>query len=108
MQSLSSVTWNVRGIHTQSKRIKIINHLSKLKADILYNYTASQISTIRFEFSSICHSLLLTNAYINHKAFTLTNIYCPNNNNPSFFSILCDSTNIIMAGDFSTIIIAHS
>lgn len=48
------------------------------------------------------------NASINHTTFTLANIYGPNNDKPSFFhnffSLLCDSTNIILAGDFNTVI----
>ena len=36
MQTLNLITWNVRGFHTTSKRIQIINHLIKLKADICF------------------------------------------------------------------------
>lgn len=34
MSSLTFVTWNIRGIGTQTKRTKVLNHLNDLKADI--------------------------------------------------------------------------
>lgn len=36
MQTLNITTWNIRGFRTQSKRLKVINHLIQLKADICF------------------------------------------------------------------------
>lgn len=34
MNSLKFVTWNIRGIGSQAKRLKVLNHINKLQADI--------------------------------------------------------------------------
>jgi exonuclease III len=34
MSTINFVTWNVRGFGSQTKRIKVLNHLNKLQADI--------------------------------------------------------------------------
>lgn len=144
MQSLKIISWNVRGFRTQEKRIKIMNHLTKLRADICFlqethvtEKELSNIKLIQFEqiFSSTYNSrqrgvsilinknipfvhnstvtdpdgrFIIINISINQNVFTLVNIYGPNNEDPSFFhnlfSSITDSTNIILAGDFNTII----
>lgn len=51
---------------------------------------------------------LILNASINHTPFTFANIYGPNNDDPTFFhtifKALQDKTNILLAGDFNTVI----
>ena len=144
MQTLNLITWNVRGFHTTSKRIQIINHLIKLKADIcflqethltnkkLQNLYCKQFNKI---FSSTFNSkqrgvsilinknisftlnsciidpeerFIIINISINQLTFTLANIYAPNNDDPLFyhnlFSLLYNSTNLIVAGDFNTVL----
>ena len=34
MSSITFVTWNVRGFGSQTKKVKVFNHLNKLQADI--------------------------------------------------------------------------
>lgn len=142
MQTLKLITWNVRGFHTTSKRIKVINHLVKLRADICFlqetHLTDTELQHLHFKqfdkiFSSTFNSkqrgvsilinkkinftlnsstadpdgrFIIINISINHLTFTLANIYAPNNDDPLFFhnlfSLLYNSTNLIVAGDFNT------
>ena len=51
---------------------------------------------------------LISNVCINHTIYAFANIYGPNNNDPfffcNFFSLIYNSTNPIIAGDFNTAI----
>lgn len=144
MQTLNIITWNIRGFRTQSKRLKVINHLTKLKADICFlqethltNAESEQLKFNQFNkiFSSTYNSkqrgvsILINNncqftlnqsiidpngrfiiitASINHTTYTLANIYGPNCDDPVFFNdlfnLLSNSNNLIIAGDFNTVI----
>lgn len=144
MFTLKIVTWNVRGFRTLSKRTKVINYLSKLKADICflqethitqhesqqlqlgqYNkiYSATYNSKQRGVSILVNNNLLFTqqsitndpdgrflimNVSINNTPFTLVNVYGPNNDDPLFFhtlfATLQDKANILLAGDFNTVI----
>ncbi len=51
---------------------------------------------------------IIINVSLYHSTFTLANIYGPNSDDPNFFhcffSLLHDTTNIILGGDFNTVI----
>lgn len=144
MQSLKFITWNVRGFRNQIKRLRVINHLIKLGADVCFlqetHLTETELQHLNFKqfdkiysstynskqrgvsilinkdiHFSLNHSIMdpdgrfiIINATLNHTTFTLANIYGPNNDDPSFFhnlfSILSNSNNLIIAGDFNTVI----
>ena len=145
MHTLNLITWNVRGFHTSSKQIKIINHLMKLKADICFlqetHLTDTELQHLHFKqfdkiFSSTFNSkqrgvsilinknipfklnssttdpegrFVIINISINQLTLTLVNVYGPNNDDPAFFhnlfSLLNNSSNLIIAGDFNTVLI---
>lgn len=141
---LTLVTWNVRGIRTQSKKNKIFNYLHQIKPDICLlqethlekedlnhfqckeftNIYSSTLNSKQCGVSILIHNKLLYNHLstiidsggrfviingnlANHN-LTIINIYGPNNDNPSFFhdifSKINDTSNIILAGDFNTVL----
>ena len=144
MHPLKPITWNIRGFHTQSKRIKVINHLTKLKADVCFlqetHLTQDELPLLKFKqfdnifsstfnsrqrgvsilinknipftlSSSVCDPngrYIIISVTISHATLTLANIYRPNTDDPSFFnnlfSILLNSSNLIIAGDFNTVL----
>lgn len=144
MQPLKIVSWNVRGLRTQTKITTTINHLMKIGADICFlqetHITISELGNLKFkQFHNVLSStynskqrgvsilinkknsftlnssitdpegrFVIITVSINHTTYTLANIYGPNNDDPSFyhtfFSSICDTNNIIIAGDFNTVI----
>lgn len=84
----------------------------------MYTYTPSP--SILFPPDPICSCPLnstiidpegrfvIINTSINHLTFTLANVYSPKIDNPHFFhnlfSLLYNSTNLFVAGDFNTVI----
>ncbi|KAJ0022323.1 hypothetical protein NQD34_009813 [Periophthalmus magnuspinnatus] len=142
--TLTFVTWNVRGIRTQAKKKKIFSELHKLKPDICLlqetHLSNSDLDLLQFkEFNSIYSSTynsrqrgvsilihnklifnhlstitdpegryVIINGTMSNNKFTIVNIYGPNTDDPSFFhcifSKLNEASNIIIAGDFNTVL----
>ena len=141
---LTLVTWNVRGIRTQTKKNRVFNYLLQIKPDICLlqethlekedlnhfqpkeynNIYSSTLNSKQCGVSILIHNKLLYNHLstiidsggrfviingnlANHN-LTIINIYGPNNDNPSFFhdifSKINDTSNIILAGDFNTVL----
>lgn len=134
----------MRGIRTQIKKTKILNHLNKLNADICLlqetHLTDSELQYLKTKqydqvFSSTYNSrqrgvsilvhkrlglnqhtvitdpegrYVIVNATIYNHNLTIVNVYGPNDDDPSFFhnlfSIIQGSSNIIIGGDFNTVL----
>ena len=144
---MTFISWNVHGIRSQAKKIKVLDHVTRLKADIvllqethlLQTEDKSLLTPNFHQIFSSCHNsrqrgvsilihkrldfslknvikdaegrYVIVQATIFNKLYTITNLYAPNIDEPTFFHTIfsqisdlsADSITLI-GGDFNTVL----
>uniref|UniRef100_A0A3P8TN36 exodeoxyribonuclease III n=1 Tax=Amphiprion percula TaxID=161767 RepID=A0A3P8TN36_AMPPE len=114
MFKFNIVAWNVHGIRSQTKRVKIMHYVSKLKADILLLQETHLLQLEEKSLSDLNYSIIFSSCYnsrqrgvsiLVHKRIPFTL------NNPAFFhtvfSHLADlsaNSTTIIGGDFNIVL----
>uniref|UniRef100_A0A3P8RW21 exodeoxyribonuclease III n=1 Tax=Amphiprion percula TaxID=161767 RepID=A0A3P8RW21_AMPPE len=63
MFKFNIVTWNVHGIRSQTKRVKIMDYVSKLKADILLLQETHLLQSEEKSLSDSNYSIIFSSCY---------------------------------------------